>query len=65
MAYLNSRTGVRREVVTFKRGYEEMAELVGSKRYKTVQAWLNRDWTSQQRGGDLNCFLLEIEPQGD
>ncbi|HKJ37725.1 MAG TPA: DnaA N-terminal domain-containing protein [Anaerolineales bacterium] len=62
MAYLNSRTGERREVVTFKRGYEEMAELVGSKRYKTVQAWLNRDWTTQQRGGDLNRFLLEVEP---
>jgi len=65
MAYLNARTGERREVVTFNQGYEEMAKLVGSKRYKTVQAWLNRDWTSQQRGGDLNHFFLEIEPQGD
>jgi hypothetical protein len=61
MAYLNSRTGERREVVTFKNGYQEMAELIGSSRYKTVQAWLNKHWTSQQRGGDLNRFLIEVE----
>lgn len=62
MAYLNSRTGERREVVTFKRGYLEMAELIGSKRYKTVQAWLNKGWVTEQRGGDLTRFLMEIEP---
>jgi len=62
MAYLNSRTGERREVMTFKHGYQEMAELIGSNRYKTVQAWLNKDWTSQQRGGDLTRFLVEVEP---
>ncbi|WKZ45912.1 MAG: DnaA N-terminal domain-containing protein [Anaerolineales bacterium] len=62
MAYLNARTGERREVVTFKRGYLEMAELIGSKRYKTVQAWLNKGWVTEQRGGDLNRFLMEIEP---
>jgi hypothetical protein len=62
MAYLNSRTGERREVVSFKRGYREMAELVGSPRYKTVQAWLNPGWALQQRGGDLTRFLVEVEP---
>jgi hypothetical protein len=62
MAYLNSRTGERREVVTFKGGYQEMAGLVGSNRYKTVQAWFNQQWTSQQRGGDLTHFLVEVEP---
>lgn len=62
MAYLNARTGERREVVTFKRGYQEMAEVIGSNRYKTVQAWLNKGWASQQRGGDLNRFLVEVEP---
>jgi len=61
MAYLNSRTGERREVVTFQRGYQEMSGLIGSSRYKTVQAWLNREWTTQQRGGDLSRFLMEIE----
>ncbi|MEW6028128.1 MAG: DnaA N-terminal domain-containing protein [Chloroflexota bacterium] len=61
MAYLNWRTGERREIVTFKRGYQEMAELVGSKRYKTVQAWLNPAWVSQKRGGDLTRFLVEVE----
>ena len=30
MAYINSRTGERRDLVTFKRGYLEMAELIGS-----------------------------------
>ncbi|MFZ5904473.1 MAG: DnaA N-terminal domain-containing protein [Chloroflexota bacterium] len=61
MAYLNWRTGERREIVTFKRGYQEMAELVGSKRYKTVQAWLNPAWASQKRGADLTRFLVEVE----
>ncbi len=61
MAYLNARTGERREVVTFKRGYLEMAELIGSRRYKTVQAWLNKGWITQQRGGDLTRFLVEIK----
>jgi len=63
MAYLNARTGERRDVVTFKRGYQEMAELIDSSRYKTVQAWLNPEWASQQRGGDLKRFLVEIEQQ--
>ncbi len=62
MAYLNSRTGERREVVTFKGGYQEMASLISSSRYKTVQAWFNQQWTSQQRGGDLTRFLVEVEP---
>ena len=62
MAYINSRTGERREVVTFKEGYREMAELVGSNRYKTVQAWFNPHWTSQKRGGDLTRFLVEVQP---
>jgi hypothetical protein len=48
--------------VTFKKGFQEMAELVGSKRFKTVQAWLSKGWTSQQRGGDLTRFLMEVEP---
>ncbi len=63
MAYLNSRTGERREAVTFKRGYLEMAELIGSRRYKTVQAWLKKGWVTEQRGGDLTRFLVEIEPR--
>ena len=61
MAYLNSHTGERREVVTFKEGYQEMAALVGSNRYKTVQAWFNPQWISQQRGGDMTRFLVEVE----
>jgi hypothetical protein len=62
MAYLNARTGERREVVNFKGGYGEMARLIGSNRFKTVQAWLNKGWITQQRGGDLTRFLVEIEP---
>ncbi|MBI5964066.1 MAG: hypothetical protein HY863_11365, partial [Chloroflexi bacterium] len=62
MAYLNSRTGERREVVTFKGGYQEMSSLISSSRYKTVQAWFNQQWKSQQRGGDLTRFLVEVEP---
>jgi hypothetical protein len=61
MAFINTRTGERRDRVTFKRGYQEMAELIGSNRYKTVQAWLHLHWTSQQRGGNLSRFLHEIE----
>ncbi|WKZ48560.1 MAG: DnaA N-terminal domain-containing protein [Anaerolineales bacterium] len=61
MAFINSRTGERRDTVTFKRGYQEMAELIDSNRYKTVQAWLNEHWTSQQRGGNLSRFLQEID----
>jgi hypothetical protein len=61
MAYLNAQTGERREVVTFKEGYQEMAALVGSNRYKTAQAWFNLHWTSQQRGGDMTRFLVELE----
>ncbi len=62
MAYLNWRTGERRERVTFKGGFKEMAELVGSKRFKTVQGWLRPDWTLKPRGGDLTKFLVEVEP---
>ena len=62
MAFLNSRTGERREVVTFKRGYQEIATLIGSKRAKTVQAWFKPDWHTHQRGGDMTRFLIEIEP---
>jgi hypothetical protein len=58
MAFINSRTGERRDLVTFKRGYLEMAELIGSGRYKTVQAWLHPHWNAQ-RGGNLSRFLME------
>jgi len=61
MAYINARTGERRDTVTFKRGYQEMAELIGSTRYKTVQAWLNPQWASQQRSGNLSRFLHEVD----
>jgi hypothetical protein len=61
MAYLNSRTGERREVVTFKEGYQEMAALIASSRYKTVQAWFNPHWDTQKRGGDITRFLVELE----
>jgi hypothetical protein len=61
LAYLNWRTGERRETVTFKGGYEEMAALVGSSRPKTVQAWLSPTWKSQQRGGDLVRFMQELD----
>ncbi|MBK7318913.1 DnaA N-terminal domain-containing protein [Candidatus Villigracilis affinis] len=59
MAFINSRTGERRDLVTFKGGYQEMAELIGSGRYKTVQAWLNPQW-KEQRGGNLSRFLMEM-----
>lgn len=61
MAYFNSRTGERRETVTFKQGYQEMAALIGSNRFKTVQAWFQPHWVSQQRGGDLTRFMREVE----
>jgi hypothetical protein len=61
MAFIHARTGERRDRVTFKRGYLEMAELIGSNRYKTVQAWLQPHWSTQQRGGDLSRFLHEID----
>lgn len=65
MAYLNERTGERREVVTFRGGYQEMARLIGSKRPKTVQAWFHPGWAARW-GGDLGRFLCEIEaPRGD
>lgn len=59
MAYVNARTGERRDLVTFKGGYQEMAKLVGSSRYKTVQAWCNPQWEKQNRGGDITRFLIE------
>jgi hypothetical protein len=61
MAYINSRTGERRDTVTFKRGYQEMAELVDSSRYKTVQGWLNPKWVRRHECGDLSHFLTELE----
>jgi hypothetical protein len=61
LAYLNWRTGERREAVIFKGGYREMAALVGSNRPKTVQAWLNPEWKSQRRGGDLSIFMQELD----
>jgi hypothetical protein len=59
MAFINARTGERRDLVTFKRGYLEMAELIGSGRYKTIQAWLHPHWNAQ-RGGNLSRFLMEM-----
>ncbi len=61
LAYLNWRTGERRETVTFKGGYKEMAALICSNRPKTVQAWLNPEWKSERRGGDLTVFLQELD----
>jgi hypothetical protein len=61
LAYLNWRTGERREVVTFKNGYQELAALIGSRRTKTVQAWFHPDWISEQRGGDLTRFMQELD----
>ena len=60
LAYLNSQTGERREVVTFQKGYKEMAALVGSRRPKTVQSWLMPAWKDEQRGADLTQFLQEV-----
>jgi hypothetical protein len=61
LAFINTRTGERRELVTFKKGYQEMARLIGSKRYKTVQGWLHPDWILAPRGGNLARFLVEVE----
>ena len=61
MAFINARTGERRDVVTFPRGYRDMAELAGVQRYKTVQAWLHPVWKTLKRGGDLSRFLSEVE----
>ncbi|MFT3892732.1 MAG: DnaA N-terminal domain-containing protein [Anaerolineales bacterium] len=60
MAYINARTGERREVVTFKNGYQEMAELVGSSRYKTIQSWFNPQWQTKSWGGDIRRFLQQL-----
>lgn len=59
MAYINAHTGERRDVVTFKGGYREMAELIGSQRYKTIQGWLHPEWRLRRNGGDLTRFLQE------
>lgn len=64
MAYINARTGERRDLVTFKNGYQEMAELVGSSRYKTIQSWLNPQWQTQSRGGNV-CRFLQEQPIQD
>lgn len=61
MAYINAHTGERRDVVTFKRGYREMAELIGSPRYKTIQGWLHPEWRLRRHGGDLTRFMQELE----
>ena len=61
MAYINAHTGERREVVTFKGGYREMAELNGSQRYKTVQGWLHPEWRLRRHGGDLTRFMQELD----
>jgi hypothetical protein len=61
MAYINAHTGERRDVVTFKGGYREMAELNGSQRYKTVQGWLHPEWRLRRHGGDLTRFMQELE----
>ncbi len=61
LAYFNARTGERREVVTFRRGYEEIAELVGSTRPKTIQAWFSPEWAAHRWGGNLGPFMAEIE----
>ena len=61
MAYINWRTGERREKVIFHGGYVEMAALVGVNRYKTIQEWLNPAWKAHRKGGDLSTFFSEIE----
>lgn len=61
MAYLNWRTGERREKVIFHGGYVEMAALVGCNRYKTIQEWLNPGWKAHHKGGDLSRFFSELE----
>ena len=61
MAYINAHTGERRDRVTFQRGYLEMAELIGSPRYKTIQGWLHPEWRLRRHGGDLTRFMQELE----
>ena len=65
MAYLNWRTGERREKVIFHGGYAEMAALVGCNRYKTIQEWLNPSWKAHRKGGDLARFFSELELADD
>lgn len=63
MAYLNWRTGERRERVTFPGGYLEMAALAGIARYKTVQEWFNAGWKAGNKGGDIARFFSELDGQ--
>jgi hypothetical protein len=70
MAYLNWRTGERRETILFRGGYTEMAQLVGLGRYKTIQEWFSPNWKAGKKGGDLSAFMTEIEaadscPEGE
>jgi hypothetical protein len=65
MAYINWRTGERREKVIFHGGYAEMAALVGANRYKTIQEWLNPFWKAHRKGGDLSRFFSELELEDD
>lgn len=63
MAYLNWRTGERREKVVFPGGYLEMAALAGIARYKTVQEWFSPDWKAADKGGDIGRFFSELSGQ--
>lgn len=63
MAYLNWRTGERRERVTFPGGYVEMAALAGIARYKTVQEWFSAGWKASNKGGDIARFFSELDGQ--
>jgi hypothetical protein len=63
MAYLNWRTGERREKVVFPGGYLEMAALAGIARYKTVQEWFSPDWKAADKGGDIGRFFSELTGQ--
>jgi hypothetical protein len=61
MAYLNWRTGERRERVTFPGGYVEMAALAGIARYKTIQEWFSTGWKASNKGGDIARFFSEMD----
>ena len=61
MAYLNWRTGERRERVIFPGGYAEMAALSGVARYKTIQEWFSPTWKAHRKGGDISRFFSELE----
>ncbi len=61
MAYLNWRTGERRERVTFPGGYVEMAALAGIARYKTVQEWFSAGWKASNKSGDIARFFSELD----